>query len=305
MKLSLFFKNKHNQAIVALTIANIIWGAASPIFKLALENISPFTLAFFRFFGATFLLLPFAIQNLKIEKRDWGKIILLSFFGITINITFFFLGLKLAPSVNAPIILSSGPVFLYLFSLVILKEKFHPKLLVGTLISLIGVLLIVGQPILTGKLDGEFVGNIFFLLAMFGSVGHTIVSKEILSEYNALTVTFWSFLIGSLTFLPFFIFEAKAFSPFATLDSRGAVGLVFGIFLSSALAYFLFEWAVKKLEAQEVGIFTYIDPIIAVIIAIPLLGETITPLFIIGSILIFIGIFLAEGHLPWHPLHKL
>lgn len=305
MKLSPFFKNKHNQAILALTAANIIWGAASPIFKLALENIPPFTLAFLRFFGATLLLLPFAIHNLHIEKRDWGKLILLSLFGITINITFFFFGLKRAPSINAPIIASSGPIFLYLLSLVILKEKFHPKLFAGTLMSLLGVLLIVGQPIIAGTLDGEFVGNLFFLLAMFGSVGYTIVSKEILPKYDVVTVTFWSFLLGSLTFLPFFFFEVRALHPFATLDYRGWTGLIFGIFFSSALAYLLFEWAVKKLETQEVGIFTYIDPIVAIIIAIPLLGETITPLFTFGSILVFLGIFLAEGRIHYHPLHKL
>ena len=69
----------HQKGILALITANIIWGAASPIFKFALQNISPFTLAFIRFYGATLILLPFAYPYLKIHKKDYLKIFWLSF----------------------------------------------------------------------------------------------------------------------------------------------------------------------------------------------------------------------------------
>lgn len=299
------FSSQHNKAILALIIANIIWGAASPIFKLALQNIPPFTLAFFRFFGAAMILFPFAAQNLWIKKQDWFNLMLLSIFGITINISFFFLGLKYAPSINAPIISSAGPVFIYLFSIFFLHEKNHPKVLLGTLVSLLGVFIIVGQPLLSFGLNGQFLGNIFFVLASLGSVVHAVVCKKISSRYNASTITFWSFLIGSLTFLPFFFYEMVNLDPINTLDFRGITGIVFGVFLSSAAAYSLFDWGIKKIDAQEVGLFYYIDPIIAAMIAIPLLGEVITSIFLLGSLLVFSGIFIAEGRLHYHPLHKL
>lgn len=294
-----------NKAIFALILANTIWGAASPIFKLTLQNLPLFTLAFLRFFWAMLLVFPFAAKNLLVQKSDWLKLFLLSFFGISLNITFFFFGLKLAPSINAPIIASSGPIFLYIFSILILHEKPHRKVFIGMIISLIGVLTIVSQPILEKGVDGTVLGNLFFVIATLGAVGHAIISKEILYKYKAVTITYWSFLIGSLTFFPFFLYEMIRFHPFDTIDKRGWTGLVFGIILCSALAYFLFEWGVQQLQAQEVGIFTYIDPIIAVIIAIPLLGEVITPIFVISSLLVFSGIFIAEGRIHYHPLHKL
>src|SRR3989344_934022 len=166
----------HQKGILALIVANIIWGAASPIFKFALQNISPFTLAFIRFYGATLILLPFAYPYLKIHKKDYLKIFWLSFFGVTVNISFFFLGLKYAPSINAPIIASSGPIFIYLFSIFLLKEKPHYKVFIGLTISLIGVLLIIGQPILTGELDGQLIGNLLLIVAMLSSVIHTIIA---------------------------------------------------------------------------------------------------------------------------------
>lgn len=299
------FLNQHNKAILALIVANIIWGAASPIFKVALQNITPFTLAFIRFFGASLLLVPFIAANPWIDRKDIPKIILLSLFGITINISFFFLGLKITPSINAPIIASAGPVFLYLLSIFILREKSHKKILIGTVISLLGVLLIVGQPIFSVQNTQAIIGNLFFVIATIGSVGHAILSKEILPRYSAILITFWSFLIGSFTFLPLFFYEMVTYHPLATLDGRGILGIIFGIFLSSAVAYFLFEWSVKKLHVQEVGIFTYIDPIVALLIAIPLLGEVVTPIFAIGTFFVFGGIYIAEGRLHYHPLQKL
>ena len=83
----------------------------------------------------------------------------------------------------------------------------------GLIISLIGVMIIVGQPIINKGIDEQLLGNLFFVLAMLGAVGHTLVSKEILPKYHPVTITFWSFLIGSLTFLPFFIDELVKFDP--------------------------------------------------------------------------------------------
>ncbi len=304
-----WFKSLNNKqiAIIALIIANTIWGAASPIFKWSLQNIPLFTLAFFRFYFATLLLLPFAIrQNLRLTGEGIIKIASLTFFGITVNIIFFFLGLKFAPSINAPIIASSGPILLIIASILILKEKPAKKTIIGTCVGLIGVFIIILRPLLENGFNfSAILGNSFFVLATIGAVGHTIVSKEILGRYSALYITFWSFLLGSISFFPFFLSETFANNGILRLDIRGWTGLIFGIFLSSTLAYLIYEWAIEKMTASETGIFTYVDPVVATIIAIPLLHEVITPLFILGSFFVFLGIFVAEGRFHWHPLHIL
>ncbi len=294
--------------VLALIIANIIWGAASPIFKFALQNIPPFTLAFIRFFFAGLIFVPFAINKWQpLTVRQWIEIILVGFFGVTINISFFFLGLAKTESINAPIIASSGPIFIYLLSVQFLKEKPKLKVFSGILIGLLGVLIIILSPIFLGQkklIFGEIQGNLFFLLATLGTVFQTIVGKDVLRKVNSSQVTLISFLFGSLTFLPFMRNELISWS-FTNLDIRGIVGIIFGIFLSSALAYYLYYWGISKIKAQEVGLFTYIDPVIAVLIAIPLLGEYPNLYFFIGSLFVFGGIYLAEGRIHWHPFHKL
>ena len=309
--LSLQTKQK---AIIALILANLIWGAASPIFKWSLGNIPLFTLAYFRFFIASFFILPFALKrSLVIEKKDWLSLFLMSFFGITLNITFFFLGLEYTASINAPIIASAGPVFLLIAAFLVLHEKPKRKTLAGTLISLLGVLVIIGRPLFEKGLtsgNGDtsslaFLGNVFFVVATLGAVGHTIIGKELARKYSAFTLTFWAFLIGSIGFFPLFVRELFINGGWTPLDIRGILGLVFGILLSSGFAYLAYHWAIEKLPASETGVFTYIDPLAATLIALPLLGEIITPLFVLGSIFVFAGIFVAEGRINYHPFHKL
>ena len=70
--------------VLALIIANVIWGMASPIFKFSLTNIPPFTLAFTRFFFAGLIFLPFARSKWQhLTAKQWFKIILVGFFGRT------------------------------------------------------------------------------------------------------------------------------------------------------------------------------------------------------------------------------
>ncbi len=295
--------------ILALVIANIIWGAAAPIFKFSLTNIPPFTLGFLRFFIPVILLLPFmrGFKPLSLNPKDWLEIVLGSFFGITINIAFFFLALQKTQSINAPIIASSGPVFLYILSVLFLKEKARLRVFIGMCFALIGVLLIILSPVLfDGKTFamGEIEGNVFLVISTLGAVLHPLLYKNILKKVDVMKITCLGFLIGSLSFLPMVFGELQSWSPMM-LDAKGIIGIIFGAFFSSFAAYSLYNYGLSKINAEEIGLFTYIDPIIAVLIAIPLLGEYPTAHFFLGALLVFGGIFFAEGRIHWHPLHKL
>jgi len=294
--------------ILALIITNIIWGAASPIFKFALQNIPPFTLAFIRFFFAGLIFVPLALKHWqKISWQELVRILWIGFFGITINIAFFFLGLKRTESINVPIIASSGPVFIYIFSIIFLKEKPKLKVASGMLTALFGVLIIILLPLFLGGkklILGEIEGNLFILLATLGMVFQTIISKDLLKKINPYSVSMISFLFGSMTFLPLAVKELNSWN-FNQLNFQGWTGIIFGVFFSSALAYFLYYYGISKLAAQEVGLFTYIDPVVAVLIAMPLLKEFPSWYYLIGTLFVFGGIYMAEGRLHWHPWHRL
>jgi len=304
---SLFSKKKHIVlwSVTALIVANIIWGAAAPIFKWSLESTPPFTLAFFRFAIGALLIFPFVYNQLSVRKNDIIPLLSLSLLGTTINITFFFLGLAKSQSINAPIIASSGPIFIILFAYFFLREKIAKREILGGALGMSGVLIIILSPILKQGFDGSIQGNMYFVVAMLGSVTGTIILKKIIKNYNPLTLIFWSFVIGSISFYPFFQQEIQRVGFLPNANIQTYTGIIFGAVFASAIGYALHGWALKYLPATETGIFTYIDPIIAVLIAAPLLGEQPSSIFFAGSFFVFFGIYIAEGRIHYHPIHLL
>jgi O-acetylserine/cysteine efflux transporter len=180
------------------------------------------------------------------------------------------------------------------------------KKLLGMILGTLGIIVIVIEPLLLHGVDGSILGNIYLVIAMVAAVCHTIVGKKILSKYNPWAFTFWAFLIGAASFLPMALYEyARIPNLYALLDWRGYMGIGYGAIFSSTLGYGLFAWGLSKISATDTAMFGYIDPIVGTIAGTLLLHEPITIPFLGGAILIFGGIYLAEGHIQYHPIRKL
>lgn len=285
--------------ILALIIANIVWGAGLPIYKNALHSISPFTLAFLRFFFASLIFLPFALKykTSLISRRDWVEISLGSFFAIFINIAFLFFGLEKASSISGGVFAASQPIFFVLLSVILLKEKLNKKVLHGVLIALFGISLIIFAPLLKGGDHGHtttLLGDFFYFISTMGAVIGPLIWKKPLSKINTAVVTYYSFFFSAILFFPFMVFEWQK-TPLH-LTTANSLGIVYGVLGSSSLAYFLFNYGISKLSTQEVGIYSYLNPIGAMMIAIPLLHEYPDIYFLLGSVLVFFGIYISEKH---------
>ena len=295
--------SKNQLAVLALIGTNIIWGASVPIFKWSLADTDPFTFAFLRFFFASLFLLPFTLHKLKINRHDAITFFVLAFFGFFIHIALLLFGLKISSSINSPIIASSAPVFLILGSYFFLKEKISQKVLMGTIISLAGVSIIILRPLFDHGMDGTILGNSLFLLSTISFVIYTILLKGHSFRHSATTVTFYLFAFATLIFLPFFLWETNTHNIFQMIDTRALIGILFGAIFTSSLGYVFFNFAIRVIKASETGVYLYIDPLITILIAVPLLGEHVTRSFVAGSILVFFGIFVAEKRLHYHPVN--
>jgi drug/metabolite transporter (DMT)-like permease len=297
------------KAFLALIIANIIWGAAAAIFKLSLENIPPFTLAFWRFFLGAIIILVVLGKKVSLpltSRRDGLLLFLYGFLGITLNIIFFFWGLKLTFSINSPVIASAQPILTLFFALLFLHEAFKIKKFLGMIFGTIGIIVIVIEPLLLRGVDGSILGNIYLLIATVAAVGQTIVGKKLVSKYNPWAFTFWAFLVGAASFLPLAFYEyIRIPHLYALLDWRGYLGIAYGAIFSSALGYGLFAWGLSKISATDTAMFAYVDPVVGTVAGALLLHEPITIPFLVGASLIFGGIFFAEGRIHYHPIRKL
>jgi len=296
---------KHQLGILAIILNTLIWSAAAPIFKWSLTEIHPYTLAFLRFFFATLLMFPFVYKNIRIKFEDFYKLFLLGVTGLTCNISLFFLGLSLTESINVPIITSTMPILLGISAYIFLHEVPKPKEIVGTIVSLLGVIIIVVRPTDGLLLFTSILGNIYLILSLISLIAYTILLKKFTLHYPTSTIIFWMFLITSITFLPVFVQDIKTTNLLTELDFKGSIGVLFGAIFSSTLAYYFYNYSLKYLKAEEVGIFTYLEPVATAMVAIPLLHEQITFTYLVGGFFVFVGLFIAEAKLHYHPFHHL
>ncbi len=284
--------------------ASLIWGATAPIMKFTLTSVPIFSLAFIRFGIAALLLFPFVLNKLFIKKGDWPILVFSALCCVTFNIGFFFLGLKLTTALNAGIIIASTPLFTILFARLFLKEKIAQNLIFGAAFGLIGIGIIISKDFFANGFNLSPLGDLLIFLAMISFVLYEVAGKKLAERnYNPLSITFYSFAIGALTFLPAAVLEfQKKPDWIISLPVPAFLGIAFGIFFSSLAAYYLWEWGLSKISTARVGFFFYLDPIAATIVAVLLLKETITPFFILGSLFIFLGLFFAEGRLPYQGI---
>jgi drug/metabolite transporter (DMT)-like permease len=157
---------------------------------------------------------------------------------------------------------------------------------------------------MTGGLEVSPIGDVMIIASTFTLVAAEIINKKLFSYYSPFVVTFYMFLIGSLAFSPFAIhFFTTQPGLIMTLPPTAIGSLFYGILFSSFIAYIFWQKGLSQVAASRAGFFVYMDPIITSCLAVLLLNERITLPFLIGTVLIFIGILVAYGHIP-HPGHQ-
>lgn len=296
---------------LALSFAHIIWGMTFVASKIALAEFPVMSLAFLRFALASLLLAPFFLtetrKNIKLEH--FPKLLIVGLSMITFNIAFFYEGLNRTTSIDASVLTLIIPSISLIAGWWFLKEKIYWINLIGVLTGLLGTVVIVGLPLfLVGSLSPRALfGNLLIILSDISFVIGAILSKRLLRTYSSLFLTGFVFLIGVISFAIPALNEYLANPTWVSkVTVLGLLGLLFIVLLSSISAYFLYNFALQKIDVIQVNLFQYLEPAVAASLAVPILGERISYSFIVGTVLIVLGVYwgtLGKGE-HHHVLHK-
>lgn len=284
---------------MAQLLASIFWGTAAPIVKLALQEIHPSTFIFLRMTLSLIILFPILLPRLKksrIKFQDLPMVIVCGFLGITINIGAYFLGLSKTTVIDSSVIMATTSIFTSIAAYLFLKEKINRNIIIGTLLSLGGILIIMFQSIVeNGFLKFEnLIGNLIIFVAMLGWVAYTILNKEIAKKYDTLVLIYYSFIIGAISFLPFAFKDIVNPVFYQNLTPFLIFAILFETIFATIGSYLLFVWGIKYISASAAGVISYVNPIAAILISVLLLNEKITMPFVIGALFIILGIFFVE-----------
>lgn len=303
--------------IIALLIAHAIWGINFVVAKVTLQEFPVYTLAFLRFALASLLLAPFFwaenTKNLpqgkkfKIDKKDLPRLVAIGIFIITINITFFFLGMERTTAISASVLTLIVPIVSVIIGWAFLKEKVFTVNLLGIFLGLIGALAVIGLPqIILGNFSAEtMLGNLFIIIASISFVIGASLSRKMLKIYPSMIVTAFAFLVGVVTFfIPTILEYIDNPSWPYQVTLLGILGLTYMTLLSSISAYFLFEWGLSKTSLLDADLFQYLEPFLASGLAVLVLGERVSFSFVIGAVLIALGVYWGTLGKESHHRHQ-
>lgn len=296
--------NERSQALLALTIASILWGITTPVLKWSLEGTPPFLFAFLRFLIAGVVFYAIARPTLKIQKNHIWILIISLFLGTSVHIMLAFYGIRLTTALNASFISMGSPFLTLVAGSLILREKMRKNLILGGLLGLVGMLFLVIGPFSDGNLPSTHIaGNLLLSMSIGLWIVYEIIAKKYLfPHYSVSTITFYAFVIGLVSVFPFAFGDLlKASSSLFT--TKLIIGILFTSIFSSVFAFSLWQWGVSKIEVSRVGFFIYLDPVTSSILAIVLLGETFTPSIIFGTLFVLGGLYIAEKKIHFPHIH--
>jgi drug/metabolite transporter (DMT)-like permease len=278
--------------------AVIVWGASFIATKVALQDISPITVVWLRFLMGVMILGLVVILRRQFtlpDKKEWSYFALLGFLGITFHQWLQSNALQTSEAGTTAWIVSTTPVFMALLGWVLLRERLEWTKNLGILLAFIGVLIVVSRGELASLSVGRFgaPGDILVLISAVNWAVFSALSRRGLKSHPASLMMFYIMLVGWVfTSVLFLTTRSLAEVPALTLQGWIAVAFL-GIFCSG-LAYIAWYDALKALTTAQTGVFLYIEPLVAVVVAFFILGEAIIPASLLGGAVILFGVWLVN-----------
>ncbi|PJB11868.1 MAG: EamA family transporter [Flavobacteriales bacterium CG_4_9_14_3_um_filter_40_17] len=289
--------DRRSWALLAAFVAALIYGLNFTIAKAAMPAyVQPYGFILLRVsFGVIFFWsVSFFGPKEKIDRKDFPRIGLAALFGVAINMLAFFKGLSYSTPISASIIMVTSPVMVMLFSWLLRGEKLTTRKIAGVFLGLIGTLLVILQ----GKTEVGSVGNhvVFGNFLIFVNASsyalYLVIVRKLTQKYHPFTFIKWFYLAGLILVLPFGIHEVLAMQldkiPFAIWLNIGYV-----LFFATCCTYLFNLFAVRTLSATTVGVFIYLQPLVAGIHAVLAGSDTLNEMKIISAAIIFSGVYLV------------
>lgn len=290
------------KAYLALFTMAVIWGAALPIVKPSLDLVSPYQFLYFRYLIAAPLTLPIFIYyllKLKLNRKTLLKIFALEFLGTALLLPILYEGLKLTSAIEASFLGATGPIFVILGGIIFLKEREERHEWLGMIISFLGTLILVLEPLLTGRNHTaafSFTGNLLIIAYNLIYTIYVLLAKKLYQKIPKLFVTSFSYSIALISFFLFLSFFHQSTSLSLLRLAPVAIASGYMAIFGSIIALTLFLFGQNLIEASEASLFTYIQGIVAIPVAWLFLNEMVSPIMILAIIIVALGVYLAERH---------
>ena len=290
--------NKTIIGLISGLIAASIWGGMYVVSKVVLEVIPPFSLLAMRLIlGALTLGGVVALRRRAgFTRRQFLDSFLVGIVGYGISLGFQFVGTKLSTASNGALVTSATPAFVLLFAPFLLSEQTTLRGVVALAISSLGVIAVI-DPRTADFSSTLFMGNLSLLGAALTWALYSVLVRKV-SKSADLLISSTVMLVGGIptsVFFGYFEFQKQGFGEI-TPGILG--GILFLGIISTAVAMFLWNFAFAELPATIASLTFFAQPVVGTLLGWFFLGEKITPLFLIGGLMIGAGLAISSSKKP-------
>ena len=275
-----------------LLVPPLCWGGNAVVARGVVDVVPPVSLAFWRWVLAFVILLPFTLRHVKRDwsaaMKSWKWLVLLSFLGVSCFNSMLYTAAHTTTAINVSLMQTAMPAMIILISWVVFRERISTVQFVGVVISMVGACLVVvhGQwKVLVSMSLVE--GDVLMLAAVFIYALYSALLRK-RPPIHPLSLLIFTFAWGSLMLLPVYIWELVVVGPFP-VTLAALMSILYVAVFPSIVAYFCWNRGIDLIGANRAGLFTYLVPVFASMLAIFFLGETLHGYHVVGMALILAG----------------
>lgn len=283
-------------ANVAPFCAALFAGTSVAVTRFAVGEIDPVTLALYRYAIAMICLLPalpFVWPKACVPAADVVTIALLGavFFGFFPWA--FSAALQYTTAARGAIGIATIPIQTLIVAAISGHEPLTRRNLLSVALGFAGIATVFGPEAFRGEVSRHWLGDGLMLLGALSAAIYSVFGRPVFGRHGAMFVMVLAVFFGLLT-LTLLATASSILTSWPTFGRSGWIAVIFLGTLGAAVQFSLFTWALRWLPPSRVVIYLMLNPIVAILLASLFLGEAVTPVLIVGLMLVIGGIFVAN-----------
>lgn len=286
-------KEKDRYMELFLIAATIIWGIKPTAMKIGLRympvgdyNVLRLVVAA----AAAWITVAISKDYKKVSKSDVKNILFVSLCGFFIFQWFYAVGINKTTAGNTSIIMGILPLIVGVINHMTGIEKISKEVLTGMIVSFTGLILVIVGTGKVGLTPENLLGGFYILISVSGYAIYNVFSRTLTKKYSANQLTAYAITIATIATLLFTDLNVKEY--------KFSIPLIISILYVGAVAMYLgnYIWmlGIKKVGSNRVAVYNNLTPVFSVAIAGLLLGEEFTFTQLIGSVIIFLGLYIGK-----------
>ena len=245
--------------------------------------------------GALFWIISSFLPEEKVEKKDYGKILAASLLGFFLTQMTFLIAIPDITPMDCSIVSSLSPIYTMFIAAYVLKEPITLRKAGGVAISFLGVIYLIMNSVTStgGTVETSLTGILLMIANSLCFSLYLGLFKPVISKYSVITFMKWIFLFASAFSLPLAGKELLTFD-YSLLSGMYLWELAFLIVCSTFITYFLIPLGQKRIRPTLVSMYSYLQPIIAIVISIYVGMDSLSWQKVLAAMMVFGGVVLVN-----------